>query len=68
MDIALARKSGQELQNDYVITDSPDFDELRLFFRAAVRELFDAYLCMTCVYVIRNGSRKGRPASRNCSS
>ena len=42
MDIALARKSGQELQNDYVITDSPDFDELRLFFR--VRELFDVYL------------------------
>ena len=44
MDIALARKSGQELQNDYVITDSPDFDQLRLFFRTAVRELFDAYL------------------------
>ena len=41
MDIALARKSGQELHNDYVITDSPDFDELHLFFRAAVGELFD---------------------------
>ena len=44
MDIALARKSGQELHNDYVITDSPAFDELRLFFQAAVRELVHAYL------------------------
>ena len=44
MDIALARKSGQELRNDYIITDSPAFDELRLFFRAAVRELVHAYL------------------------
>ena len=44
MDIALTRKSGQELHNDYVITDSPAFDELRLFFQAAVRELVHAYL------------------------
>ena len=43
MDIALARKSGQELHNEYVITDSPAFDELRLFFHAAVRELLNAY-------------------------
>ena len=26
MDIALTRKSGQELHNDYIITDSPVFD------------------------------------------
>ena len=44
MDIALARKSGQELRNDYIITDSPALDELRLFFRAAVWELVHAYL------------------------
>ena len=43
MDIALARKSGQEL-HDYVITDSPAFDELRLFFQAAVGELVQSYL------------------------
>ena len=39
MDIALARKSGQGLHNEYVITDSPAYDNLRLFFHAAVREL-----------------------------
>ena len=44
MDIALALKSGQELRNDCIITDSPVFEELRLFFRAAVRELVHAYL------------------------
>ena len=43
MDIALARKSGQELHNDYV-TANPAFDNLRFFFRAAVRELIHAYL------------------------
>ena len=42
--ITLARKSGQELRNDYIITESPAFDELRLFFHAAVRELVHAYL------------------------
>ena len=44
VDITLTKKSGQELHNDYVITDSPAFDELGLFFRAAVRELVHAYL------------------------
>ena len=43
MDIALARKSGQELHNVYVITNSPAYDNLRLFFHATVRELLNAY-------------------------
>ena len=37
MDISLARKSGQGLHNEYVITDSPAYDNLWLFFHAAVR-------------------------------
>ena len=44
MDIALARKSGQELRNEYIITYSPALDDFRLFFRTAVRELVCAYL------------------------
>ena len=44
MDLALARKAGQELHNDYVITASPEFGSLRKFFRAAVRELVHAYI------------------------
>ena len=44
MDLALARKTGQELHNDYVITSSPDFGSLRKFFCAAVRELVHAYI------------------------
>ena len=44
MDLALARKTGQELHNDYVITSSPDFGSLRKLFRAAVRELVHAYI------------------------
>ena len=36
MDLALARHSGQELHNDYVLTTSPAFGNLRKFFRAAV--------------------------------
>ena len=43
MDIALARKSGQRLHNEYVITESPAYNNLRLFFHAAVRELVNAY-------------------------
>ena len=38
MDLALARQSGQELQNDYVLTTSPAFGNLRKLFRAAVRD------------------------------
>ena len=43
MDLALARHSGQELHNDYVLTTSSAFGNLRKFFRAAVRELVLAY-------------------------
>ena len=44
MDLALARKAGQELHIDYVITSSPEFGSLMKFFRAAVRELVHAYI------------------------
>ena len=43
MDLALARRSGQELHNHYVITNSPVMAHLRRFFRAAVRDLTAAY-------------------------
>ena len=42
-DIALARRSGQELNNSYVITGSPDFAPLRRFFVAAVAALQARY-------------------------
>ena len=44
MDLALARQSGQELHNDYVITDGVEFGYLRRFFRAAVRALVRAFI------------------------
>ena len=47
MDLALARRSGQELRNSYVTTNSPEHTPLRRFFRAAVDQLqilFDALL------------------------
>ena len=47
MDLALARRSGQELRNNYVITKSPEYAPLSRFFRAAVDQLqirFDASL------------------------
>ena len=37
--MALARRSGQELHNSYVITNSPEFAPLRRFFKAAVEAL-----------------------------
>ena len=43
MDLALARYSGQELHNNYVLTTSPAFGNLRKFFRTAVRDLVLAY-------------------------
>ena len=43
MDLALARRFGQELRNNYVITNSPALAPLRRFFRAAVRSLVEAY-------------------------
>ena len=39
MDLALACRSGQELRNHYIITKSPEFAPLRIFFNAAVEKL-----------------------------
>ena len=39
MDMALARRSGQELHNSYVVTNSPEYAPLRRFFKAAVEGL-----------------------------
>ena len=39
MDLALARRSGQELRNLYVITKSSEHAPLRRFFKAAVDQL-----------------------------
>ena len=39
MDLALARRSGQELRNYYVITKSPEHAPLRRFSKAAVDQL-----------------------------
>ena len=36
MDLALARRSSQEVHNTYYITQSPEFGPLRRFFTAAV--------------------------------
>ena len=36
MDMALARRSGQELRNTFVITKSTEHAPLRRFFKAAV--------------------------------
>ena len=47
MDLALARRSGQELRNAYIVTKSPEHTPLWRFFRAAVDQLhmlFDASL------------------------
>ena len=44
MDLALARKAGQELHNDYVVTAGPEFGSLRSLFRAAVRALVRAFI------------------------
>ena len=47
MDLALARRSGQELRNSYIVTKSPEHGPLRRFFKAAVDQLqilFDASL------------------------
>ena len=39
MDMALARWSGQEFRNSYVITNSPEYAPLGRFFKAAVDAL-----------------------------
>ena len=46
-DIALARRSGQELNNSYIVTGSPDFAMLRRFFIAVVAALQSRYDAMT---------------------
>ena len=61
MDLALARKAGQELHNDYVITTGAEFGSLKRFFRAAVRALVRAFIDYP-----RPGS-KGRDTSFSCS-
>ena len=61
MDLALARKAGQELHNDYVITTGAEFASLRSFFRAAVRALVRAFIDYPLP-----GSR-GRDTSFGCS-
>ena len=43
MDLALARQSGQELHNHYVISNSPVRAHLRRFFHAAVRDITTTY-------------------------
>ena len=43
MDIALARQSGQELQNHYIITNSPVTAHIRRFSRASIRRLTTTY-------------------------
>ena len=39
MDLALARRSGQELRNSYIVTKSSEHAPLRRFFKAAVDQL-----------------------------
>ena len=43
MDMALARQSGQELVNHYVITNSPASAPIRRFFHASIKHLTDRY-------------------------
>ena len=52
MDLALARQSGQELSNHYVITNSPAMAHLRRFFRAAVWSLTSAYDDLSITQVV----------------
>ena len=43
MDMALARQSGQELINHYIITNSPATAHIRRFFHASIRRLTATY-------------------------
>ena len=54
MDLALARRSGQELHNHYVITNSPVMAHLRRFFRAAVRNITAAYEDLAITRVVED--------------
>ena len=57
MDLALTRKTGQELHNDYIITP-------RKFFRAAVRELVHAYIDYPHPRSDRHGASSARKQIR----
>ena len=61
MDLALARKAGQELHNDYVITTGAEFGSLKSFFRAAVRALVRAFIDYPLP------GNRGRNTSFSCS-
>ena len=43
MDIALACQSGQEIENHYIITNSPATAHIRRFFMASIRRLTSTY-------------------------
>ena len=43
MDMALARQSGQELVNHYIIMNSPATAHIRRFFHASIRHLTATY-------------------------
>ena len=43
MDMALARQSGQELINHYIIRNSPATAHIRLFYHASIRHLTATY-------------------------
>ena len=61
MDLALARKAGQELHHDDVVTAGPEFGSLRSFFCAAVRALVRAFINYPLP------GRRGRNTSFSCS-
>ena len=52
MDLALARRSGQELHNNYVIANSPVMAHLCRFFLAAVRDITAVYEDLAVARVI----------------
>ena len=54
MDLALARRSGQELHNHHVITNSPVMAHLRRFFRAAVRNIIAVYEDLAIARVVED--------------
>ena len=63
MDIALARQSGQELQNHYIITNSPATAHMRRFFRASIRRLTATY---QRIAADRRSTTSGCPSATRC--
>ena len=49
VDLALARRSGQELRNAYIITKSPEYAPLRRFFRGRRRPLSFITVMLTSI-------------------